>query len=122
MPKTNNSIKSKSETYLSADDHDRFISVCRQRKASRAEIAREAIRWYLEYRAQGKESKIESEVIEKHQEHDGSNMRHARTPGRADRDTVRASMAEPCRKQNARSIHRSRQSRQRQNAQAPGGR
>lgn len=62
MHKTNNSIKSKIETYLSADDHDRSISIYRQRKASRAEIAREAIRWYLEYRAQGKESKIESEL------------------------------------------------------------
>lgn len=62
MPKTNNSIKSKIETYLSAEDHDRFISLCRQRKASRAEIAREAIRWYLDSLDEHKARRHESEL------------------------------------------------------------
>lgn len=105
MPKTNNSIKSKIETYLSADDHDKFISICRQRKASRAEIAREAIRWYLEYRAQGKESKIESELSRNIKNMTDRICGMLARQGAADRDTVRASLAEPCRKQNARTIH-----------------
>lgn len=62
MPKTNNDFKSKIETYLSGTDHDRFISLCRQRKAARAAIAREAIRWYLDNLEQIRESKTESEI------------------------------------------------------------
>lgn len=62
MPKSINSFKSKIETYLSGGDHDRFLSVCRQRKVSRAAIAREAIRWYLDNLEQTRESKIESEI------------------------------------------------------------
>lgn len=62
MPRPKTDFKSKIETYLSANDLDRFVSVCRQRKASRATIAREAIRWYLEYQEQGKVSKNESEL------------------------------------------------------------
>ncbi|MBX3072277.1 hypothetical protein KF913_00055 [Candidatus Obscuribacterales bacterium] len=72
-----------------------------------AEIAREAIRWYLEYRTQGKESKIESELSRNIKNMTDLNMRHARTPGRADRDTgIELAPAYPCRKQNARTIHR----------------
>ncbi|MBY0552093.1 MAG: hypothetical protein K2W95_32715 [Candidatus Obscuribacterales bacterium] len=33
MPRKNNNYRSKIETYLSAIDHDRFLSVCRQRKS-----------------------------------------------------------------------------------------
>jgi hypothetical protein len=62
MPKTNNDLKSKIETYLSGVDNDRFISLCRQRKAARAAIAREAIRWYLDNLEQIRESKTESEI------------------------------------------------------------
>lgn len=62
MPKPNNDYKSKIETYLSGVDHDRFISVCRQRKAAQSAIAREAIRWYLDNLEAMRESKIESEI------------------------------------------------------------
>lgn len=62
MSKPNNNYTSKIETYLSAVDHDRFSSVCKQRKAAQAAIAREAIRWYLDNLEQVKEGKYESEL------------------------------------------------------------
>ncbi len=62
MPRKHNDYKSKIETYLSGIDHDRFLSVCRQRKEAQSAIAREAIRWYLENLDQRRDSKIESQI------------------------------------------------------------
>src|SRR5262245_3570948 len=62
MPRPNNNFKSKIETYLSGIDHDRFLSVCRQRKAAQSAIAREAIRWYLDNLDQQREKKVETEI------------------------------------------------------------
>jgi len=55
-------FKSRIETYLSAEDHDRFMSLCRRRKATQAAVLRDAIRWYLDNQEQIKESKAESEL------------------------------------------------------------
>lgn len=62
MPKSKTNFKSKVATYLSAEDHDKFLSLCRQRKATQAEIAREAIRWYLDNHEQAKTTKKETEL------------------------------------------------------------
>lgn len=62
MPRKNNNYRSKIETYLSAIDHDRFLSVCRQRKEAQSAIAREAILWYLDNLDQRRDSKIESQL------------------------------------------------------------
>lgn len=55
-------FKSRIETYLSAEDHDRFMSLCRRRKATQASVLREAIRWYLDNHEQAMQSKNESEL------------------------------------------------------------
>lgn len=62
MPKSKTTFNSKIETYLAAADQDRFLSACRQRKSTRAAIAREAILLYLDCLEQGKESKRDTEL------------------------------------------------------------
>jgi hypothetical protein len=55
-------FRSRVETYLSAEDHERFISLCRRRKTTQASVVRDAIRWYLDNQEQIKETKAESEL------------------------------------------------------------
>jgi len=62
MSKPSNNLKNKIDTYLSGIDHERFMTVCKLKRKTRSEIAREAILWYLEFQDQGKENKIESEL------------------------------------------------------------
>jgi len=62
MAKPNKDFKSKVETYLSGSDHDRFSSVCKQRHATKSEVAREAIRWYLDNLDERKLGKHDSEL------------------------------------------------------------
>jgi hypothetical protein len=62
MSRPNNNFKSKVDTYLSGFDHDRFLSVCKQKRAARSAIAREATRWYLDNLQKARESKNESEL------------------------------------------------------------
>ncbi|HEY9786656.1 MAG TPA: hypothetical protein V6D17_14740 [Candidatus Obscuribacterales bacterium] len=62
MPKSKTTFNSKIETYLAAIDHDRFLSACRTRKATRAAIAREAILFYLDNLERAKQSKRETEL------------------------------------------------------------
>ncbi|MBY0357960.1 MAG: hypothetical protein K2W82_08165 [Candidatus Obscuribacterales bacterium] len=62
MSKQNNDLKSKIDTYLSGSDHEKFLAICRQKRKTRSEIAREAIRWYLDFVEQGKEHKNEAEL------------------------------------------------------------
>lgn len=62
MPKSNTTFNSKIETYLAAADLDRFLSACRTKKATRAAIAREAIRFYLDCLEQNREGKRDSEI------------------------------------------------------------
>lgn len=62
MSKTKKDLNSKIETYLSAIDHDRFMSVCKRKNLTRSEIAREAIRWYLDHQDGLKATKSESEL------------------------------------------------------------
>lgn len=38
MPRKNNNYRSKIETYLSAIDHDRFLSVCRKEKGRNLQL------------------------------------------------------------------------------------
>lgn len=62
MPKSKTTFNSKIETYLAAADLDRFLSACRTKKATRAAIAREAIRFYLDCLEQNKQSKRDTEI------------------------------------------------------------
>jgi hypothetical protein len=62
MPKSKTTFNSKIETYLAAADLDRFLSACRTQKATRAAIAREAIRFYLDCLEQNKQSKRDTEI------------------------------------------------------------
>lgn len=62
MSKPSNNLKSKIDTYLSAVDQERLSALCKLKRKTRSEIAREAIRWYLDYQEQGKASKNESEL------------------------------------------------------------
>lgn len=62
MPKSKTTFNSKIETYLAAADLDRFLSACRTQKATRAAIAREAIRFYLDGLEQNKQSKRDTEI------------------------------------------------------------
>ncbi len=62
MSKPNNDFRSKVETYLSGVDHQRFLSVCNERRATKSEVAREAIRWYLQNLDAVSAGKDESEL------------------------------------------------------------
>ena len=62
MPKSKTTFNSKIETYLAAADLDRFLSACRQKKTTRAAMAREAICFYLDCLEQNKQSKRDSEL------------------------------------------------------------
>lgn len=62
MARPNKDYKSKVETYLSRIDHERFSAVCKLRRATKAEIAREAIRWYLDSLEEHKARRQESEL------------------------------------------------------------
>ncbi|MCC6981237.1 MAG: hypothetical protein IT343_23140 [Candidatus Melainabacteria bacterium] len=62
MAKPNKDFKSKVETYLSGADHERFLSVCKQRHVTKSEVAREAIRWYLDNLDERKSGKNDSEL------------------------------------------------------------
>ena len=62
MSRPNHDYKSKVETYLSGVDHQRFLSACEQRRVAKSEVAREALRWYLDNLEEVKASKVESEV------------------------------------------------------------
>jgi hypothetical protein len=62
MPKSKTTFNSKIETYLAAADLARFLSACRTKKTTRAAIAREAIRFYLDCLEQNKHSKRDTEI------------------------------------------------------------
>ncbi|HIN64837.1 MAG TPA: hypothetical protein EYM95_09360, partial [Candidatus Obscuribacterales bacterium] len=62
MSKLSNNLKSKIDTYLSAIDQERLSAICKLKRKTKSEIAREAIRWYLDYQEQGKATKSESEL------------------------------------------------------------
>ena len=62
MSKPSNNLKSKIDTYLSGVDQERLSALCKLKRKTKSEIAREAIRWYLDYQEQGKSSKSESEL------------------------------------------------------------
>jgi hypothetical protein len=62
MPKSKTTFNSKIETYLAAADLDRFLSACRTQNATRAAIAREAIRFDLDCLEQNKQSKRDTEI------------------------------------------------------------
>lgn len=62
MPKQNNDLKKKIDTYLSAHDHQRLLSLTKVKRKTRSEVVREAVRWYLDNHEQAKPSKNESEL------------------------------------------------------------
>lgn len=62
MPKQNNDLKKKIDTYLSAQDHQRLLSLTQVKRKTRSEVVREAVRWYLDNHEQAKPSKNESEL------------------------------------------------------------
>lgn len=62
MPKQNNDLKRKIDTYLSAQDHQRLLSLTKVKRKTRSEVVREAVRWYLDNHEQAKPSKNESEL------------------------------------------------------------
>lgn len=62
MPKQNNDLKKKIDTYLSAQDHQRLLSLTKVKRKTRSEVVREAVRWYLDNHEQTKPSKNESEL------------------------------------------------------------
>lgn len=62
MGRPNKDYKSKIDTYLTAEDHQRFVALCKQRRATKSDVAREAIRWYLDNAEEGKARKDESEL------------------------------------------------------------
>lgn len=62
MPKLNNDLKKKIDTYLSAQDHQRLLSLTKVKRKTRSELVREAVRWYLDNHEQTKLSKNESEL------------------------------------------------------------
>lgn len=62
MSKPNNGLKKKIDTYLSAQDHQRLISLTTTKRKTRSEVVREAVRWYLDNHEQAKPSKNESEL------------------------------------------------------------
>lgn len=62
MPKQNNDLKKKIDTYLSAQDHQRLLSLTKVKRKTRSEVVREAVRWYLDNHEQAKPSKKESEL------------------------------------------------------------
>lgn len=64
MSKRKNDFNSKIETYLSAVDHDRFMSICKQKNLTRSEIAREAIRWYLDHLDEARANKNQTELAQ----------------------------------------------------------
>ncbi len=64
MSKIKNDLNTKIETYLSAVDHDRFMSVCKQKNLTRSEIAREAIRWYLDNQDGLRANKSQTELAQ----------------------------------------------------------
>jgi hypothetical protein len=62
MPRTKINVKSKIDTYLTTIEYQKFMSLCAERKATKSDIAREAIRFYLEHLDKAKAKKNESEV------------------------------------------------------------
>jgi metal-responsive CopG/Arc/MetJ family transcriptional regulator len=62
MPKQNNDLKKKIDTYLSAQDHQRLLSLTKVKRKTRSEVVREAVRWYLDNHENAKPSKNESEL------------------------------------------------------------
>jgi metal-responsive CopG/Arc/MetJ family transcriptional regulator len=62
MSKPNNDLKKKIDTYLSAQDHQRLISLTKIKRKTRSEVVREAVRWYLDNHEQNKQTKNESEL------------------------------------------------------------
>lgn len=62
MPKPNNDLKKKIDTYLSAQDHQRLLSLTKTKRKTRSELVREAVRWYLDNHEQTKPSKNDSEL------------------------------------------------------------
>ncbi len=62
MSKLSNNLKRKIDTYLSAVDDERLSTACKLKRKTRSEIAREAIRMYLDNLEKSKESKNESEL------------------------------------------------------------
>lgn len=62
MPKQNNDLKKKIDTYLSAQDHQRLLSLTKVKRKTRSEVVREAVRWYLDNHEQTKPNKNESEL------------------------------------------------------------
>lgn len=62
MPKQNNELMKKIDTYLSAQDHQRLLSLTKVKRKTRSEVVREAVRWYLDNHEQAKPSKNESEL------------------------------------------------------------
>ncbi|MFN8658164.1 MAG: hypothetical protein U0105_17640 [Candidatus Obscuribacterales bacterium] len=62
MSKLSNNLKRKIDTYLSAVDDERLLAACKLKRKTRSEIAREAIRMYLDNLEKSKESKNESEL------------------------------------------------------------
>jgi len=62
MPRPNKDLQTKISTYLSGIDLVRFIALCRQTRKTRSEVAREAIKWYLDYQEHSKTSKSETEL------------------------------------------------------------
>lgn len=64
MPKTKINVKSKIDTYLSTIEYQKFMSLCAERKATKSDVAREAIRFYLEHLDSAKAKKSDSEVTQ----------------------------------------------------------
>ena len=62
MPKSKINVKAKIDTYLSTSEYQKFMSLCAERKTTKSDFAREAIRFYLEQLDKGKENKTDSET------------------------------------------------------------
>jgi len=55
---------SKIETYISADDFEKFQSISKERRQAKSATAREAIHWYIANHHRFKENKNETELTQ----------------------------------------------------------
>jgi hypothetical protein len=62
MRKANHNYDLKIETYLAAGDHDRFMSLCKQKHKTQSAFTRDALRWYMENLEEAKPNKREDEI------------------------------------------------------------
>lgn len=62
MPKTKINVKAKIDTYLSTSEYQKFMSLCAERKAAKSDVAREAIRFYLDHLEKAAPNKTDSET------------------------------------------------------------